>query len=177
MSFNDLVNVLPPPITPSENDVDRSWTDIESRLGISLPDDYRKYIRRYGSGCIGAFIWPFNPFSKNENLNLEFQVAARTRALRTSKEQFSIVLPFPLYPQEGGLLPWGATDNGDVLFWLTEGCPNEWSVVINEARAEIYERYQSTMTDFLHNLISARISSEIIPSDFIDHDTLFSPLY
>lgn len=30
----------------------------------------------------------------------------------------------------GGLLPWGATSNGDLLCWLTDGDPDTWPTVV-----------------------------------------------
>lgn len=45
------------------------------------------------------------------------------------REDFSEQVPFPLWPEPGGLLPWGSTDNNDHVFWLTIGEPDRWPVV------------------------------------------------
>ena len=176
MSIDFIFEVLPPPISPSENNGNGKWTNIESHLGTILPDDYKEYIAIYGSGCIGEFIWPFNPFSKNEHLNLINQVNIRIDALNTLRDQFEIKIPYPLHPQEGGLLPWAATDNGDVLFWLKEGNPENWTIVINEARVEYYEHFETSMTGFIYKLLSKEILSSIIPTDFIDYQQVFRSL-
>lgn len=55
---------------------------MEARLGMVLPDDYKDFLREYGSGRVGQFLWIFNPFSKNENLNLERQVRLQAAVLR-----------------------------------------------------------------------------------------------
>ena len=37
-----------------------------------------------------------------------------------------------------GLLPWGYTDNCDELYWLTDGEPDGWKIVVHESRAPEY---------------------------------------
>lgn len=45
--------------------------------------------------------------------------------------------PYPLYPQHGGLLAWGLTQDADYLFWRTDdGDPDGWPVVVWLRQAE-----------------------------------------
>jgi hypothetical protein len=37
-------------------------------------------------------------------------------------------IPFADFPTHGGLLPFGGTDNGDIVSWITGGAPDEWDV-------------------------------------------------
>ena len=39
-------------------------------------------------------------------------------------------LPYPLWPEEGGLLQWGKRADEKTLFCLTRGEPSEWPVVV-----------------------------------------------
>lgn len=174
MTLTSLRKILIPPAKPIEAGSTEKWPKIEKSLGTSLPSDYKKYINTFGTGQIGAFLFPFNPFSKNKNLNLLKQVPIRLDALRTLKEQGGEEeCPYPLFPESGGLLPWGATDNGDVLFWLMTKRPNNWPVVINESRGPMFEQYDETMTTFLAKLIANDIHSKIIPNNFLDKKALF----
>ncbi len=174
MTLESLCKVMPPPPVPIETGGIEEWLVVEEAVGISLPNDYKQYIRVFGTGCIGGFLWPLNPFSENDNLNLLKGMVAILGALRSLKDKWGDrQCPYPLYPEPGGLLPWGVTDNGDVLFWLTEGCSDEWSVVINEARAPVYEEYEESITGFLTKLVLREIVSEIIPPGFLDRDALF----
>lgn len=98
-------------------------------------------------------------------------------AISQSKQKFGTeTFPYALYPEADGLLPWGTTDNGDQLFWLATGSPNEWSVIINEVRSSIFEHFACSMTEFLYGLIISEIQSEIIPHDCLDSNCLFEPL-
>lgn len=176
MALEALSNILRHPVEAIEAGSVERWTEIEEIIGTPLPVDYRQYVNTLGSGCIGAFLWPFNPFSESKFLNLIQQINVRLSALRDLKEQLGEAeCPYPLYPETGGLLPWGATDNGDVFFWLTGGHPDTWIVILNEARGPVYEEYAESMTGVLAKLVAGELGSEIIPSHFIDRNALFVP--
>jgi hypothetical protein len=177
MTLNALVEVMSPPREPVETGNVEQWTNVKESLGTELPTDYKEYINTFGTGSIGAFLWPYNPFSNNENLNLITRSKLILEAMSVIKERFGDTeVPYPLFPEPEGLLPWGVTDNGDSLFWLTAGNTDEWPVVINESRGPFFERFEEPMTDFLAKLISGEISSEVIPSDFLDKEALFVPV-
>lgn len=174
MTLESLCKVILPPRMPIETGSVEGWPLIEETLGVVLPSDYKQYIAIFGTGCFGNFLWPFNPFSTNRHLNLIEQINVTLNAQRALKEQWgNRQCPYPLYPEAGGLLPWGSTDNGDDLFWLTTGSPEDWIVVINEARAPVYEEYQESMTGLLAKLLSGEITSKIFPQDFPDKSALF----
>ena len=81
-----------------------------------------------------------------------------------------------LITEPEGLLPWGGTENGDTLFWLTEGEADNWSVLINESHSPEFERYNEDMTSFLAKLITGRIKSKIITNKVLDKKHLFTPI-
>lgn len=169
-----LCQVMPPPETPNEAGSLDEFLTIERELGVTLPQDYKEYIIRFGTGYIGGFLWIFNPFTQKESLNFLHQKNTRLDALRVIKEKYGDEeCPYPLYPEAGGLLPWGATDNANVLYWLTIGRSDNWTVVINESRGPLFEEYQESMTSYLTKLISGNISSKIIPPRFINKKSLF----
>lgn len=40
------------------------------------------------------------------------------------------VLPYPVFPQTGGVLPWGIDTNGGVFYWrMASANPNHWPIV------------------------------------------------
>ena len=165
MTVDDLRHVLPPPLTPLEAS-GASWQNIEDELKASLPQDYKSFVELYGSGRIGGFLWILNPFSKRENLNLLTQIARQLATLRELVGDFGETCPYPLYPVEGGLLPFGITDNGDVLYWQTVGASRDWNIVVNESRSAHYEVYEFDMTTFLSRVLSGELRCPIFPNAF-----------
>ncbi len=83
-------------------------------------------------------------------------------------------MPLSLDSDPRGLLPWGITDNGDVLFWLTVGRPDQWSIAVNESRGNGFETYPDSMVRFLIKLIQEEIHSAFIPRKFLDTPCLFN---
>jgi hypothetical protein len=167
MSVAALKEVTAPPVEPAETGRREDWRQVESTLGTALPSDYKEYIDTYGTGKLADFLLPLNPFSKNPHLNLIQQVPRRLGALRELKQQGGDrACPYPLFPESGGLLPWGITDNGDVLYWRTEGRPDHWGTVVNESRGPEFEQFDEPMTDFVAGVLSKRIVCRIFPEDF-----------
>jgi hypothetical protein len=172
MTIDYLVNEIKPPKNPSETPAQGGWVPVEKRIGTLLPDDYKEFIELYGSGCIDKFLWVFNPFSLNENLNLERQLSIQARVLADLK-LYGEVIPYKTFPDKGGILPFGVTENGDVLFWRTEGMPNDWSVVVNDARAPAWNSFELSMTQFLAELLQRKLVCSIFPNDFPGPSAVF----
>jgi hypothetical protein len=165
---------LPKPSNPIETGNPDKWGEIEKCCKTLLPEDYKRFINKYGSGQIGGFINIFNPFSENEFINLMEQIKVRLDAVNYIKENYGEEeCPYSLFPQTNGLLPFAATDNGDVFFWKTTGVPDKWTVVLNESRGSFFEEFQHNFSEVLKNLITGKIESKIIPNDFIDNNNLF----
>jgi hypothetical protein len=165
MGIETLQAILKSPEQPRETPKQENWEEVVNRLSLPLPTDYRKYIELYGTGRIDKFLWILNPFSVNANLNLFEKVRVELDALRELQASGEF-LPYPLFPEKGGLLPFGITDNGDVLHWLTRGAPDEWQVVVNESRAPEYEEFRLGLADFLAQILSRSAICRIFPRSF-----------
>lgn len=161
VSIFELEAVVPPPA--SESPVEPSaWSEAERRIGTPLPKDYRDLVDRYGAGRFSDFLSVFTPFSGNPHADLLVQMdrqLASLRELRANGEH----APYPIFPEPGGLLPFAITDNGDVLHWATNGPPDAWRVVVNEARSPVYELHDTDMTGFIAGLLSKSRESAILP--------------
>lgn len=144
-----LVQVLKRPSRPHYAVTEASeWLAIMDKFGVRLPTDFQDFIGIYGTGTVGDFVLIFNPFSPDKYSNLFFNMEFILSSAYQAKE-----FPLPLYPQSGGLLPFAKTDDGDYLWWKTEGEADNWTIVVTEVRSDNYEVYPMTMTDFLVKLI------------------------
>ena len=166
MSLSDLKKILTPPDLPLETSDLVGWAMVEKNLNTSLPKDYKDFINCYGTGSIDNFLWIFNPFSINENINLLNRLQIETESFRYIREYADEDLPYQMYPHKNGLLPLGATDTGDILFWQVADTADMWSIVISEARTQEYERFAMDLVLFLIKLLSRKIKSQIFPKNF-----------
>ena len=138
-----------------------TWDEVEARLGKRLPADYKAFIDRYGTGSIGDFLWVLTPATENPFLNFFEKGNVMLDGYRQLRASWPREYPHTAYPEEGGLLPWAVSDNGDELYWLTEGDPDQWPTVI-VSRGVPHEEYRMPMGDFLAGLITRRIESNAI---------------
>ena len=109
MSIEALLAVMPPPAEPFEAFAG-PWEPIEAELGAALPQDYKDFVRLYGSGYFMEFLGISVPRSKNSNIRFESQVALTCQTFADFGDE---ELPYPMWPASGGLIPFGGTDNGD----------------------------------------------------------------
>lgn len=177
MIFPALFNLLPQPLQPIEVPTTQDWIIYELLTGIKLPDDYTSYLSRYGTGIIGGIITPFNPFCARKDWKPNYTCRHWMRhalGIKDEKRTFGETsFPYTLYPEAEGVLPWGGTDNGHQLYWITKGAPNEWTVLVNEVRSSHFYPYNYTMTEFLYKWMRGEITCEILPHEDIDQDIVF----
>jgi hypothetical protein len=163
MTLSKLFQLVPPPELPVGNK--GNWLEVERALGTALPQDYKAFVSNYGSGSLDSFIRVLTPFSRNRFLNLLEQGRETLNAFQVTKREIGHP-SLPLFPDAGGLLQWGQTDNGDLLCWLADGDPAGWRSALLQARGVRMEIYRESMTSLLEGLLSSRNRSALLPDDF-----------
>jgi hypothetical protein len=161
ISIDTLLGLMPPPANPVETS--GNWDEVEDRLGTKLPDDYKAFIQAYGSGSINDFASVMNAFSALPGVNLldRFNLEAESHL---EVQNYFGEKPHELYPAKGGLLPVAATDNGDTVYWQTNGLSKDWTIVVNESRGPDYQSFECGLTEFLEGLLTGGIASDIFPA-------------
>ncbi len=164
--FRRLLRLAPPPRSPVDAGSPDGWEEIERILVLSLPGDYKQYVNTYGSGEFGGFLVPLNAFARVEGMNLVRQVDPFLDIYRDGlKSSLSEQCPFPTYPDRGGLLPLARDLNGGDMFWLTEGKPDNWTLVHYDWRGGyLYQRQGMGLVTFFVRWLSGEL-----PESFFGH--------
>lgn len=167
VEMRQLESILPPPraavsATP--------WELSRAEVGFDFPADYREFIDRYGGGTLtrpgtpmrfsvmnpGADQWcPDGPsgFAGFVDVTVSELRPRFVDALGHEHPVEQVV--YPVMPDPGGLLAWGATDDGDCFFWLTEDPdPDNWPVVLWSRREKISHLFEGGMVAFLLAVLS-----------------------
>lgn len=166
MSLSHLKTILVPPHSPSENGDKDVWPPID--VNISFPDDYVDFIKSYGTGRIADFIALFNPFTKNVDLNFFEQKKLILEDFNYLINEDSDYYNYTLYPNKGGLLPVGVTDNGDYFFWVVSNVENSnlWGTAIVASRSPDVEYFDVNITSLLAGILSKKIKPDSLPGNF-----------
>lgn len=148
------------------------WTAVERELGASLPGDYKRFVSTYGAGGIDGFLSVFTPAGPTQWVDLVWRSGAPGRAHLSREEQHP---PFDAFPAPGGLLAFGQTDNGDVLYWRTQADPDQWTVLVYQGRGFEYFEFSGPMTNFLQSVLSGEVQVSLFPDDFPSDSPKFTP--
>jgi hypothetical protein len=148
------MKVMSPPAVPVLASVD--WQEVQARVGVSLPSDYKSFIETYGVGLIERFMFVLHPTCANPHMSLEVQMRVRLDALREMRRAQPVTL-----------IPWLITDNGDVGYWLVDGEPDDWSVVVHDSAIAVDEHFALSMSEFLYGVLTRQLVSSALPDDFL----------
>ena len=130
MDWLDTLRQIAPPFAvvremPSAADVKAA----EAALNVSLPRDYVAFTTTWGHAYVGRFFHVFAPVPGKGGLVSMSQGV--TYALSTLKAHHPRTYTGLVYPEEGGFLAWGWTDNADYLGWMVTGSePDQWPAAV-----------------------------------------------
>jgi len=118
-----------------------------------LPSDFARLLETYGAGAFNEFVAIFSV----DNANRLYDIVAQTRDFaelmyEIYEDLHDDWLPYRFWPESAGLLQWG--ERGiETFFWLTDGHPDQWPVLIVRDTEQIYERLDLTATELLLGLV------------------------
>ena len=138
------------------------WAAVEASLGLRMPASYKLMVDLFGASSWHGFLHVLSPFDEGSSLRL--RGAEILEADRVSRASFPTHYPLPLYPEPGGLLPWAVTDNGDTLYFVTKGPPDEWPTVIKGPRAPEFEVMFLSPALLVHHFAAGTLRSVVLPA-------------
>ena len=161
-SIRALSQIMAPPVRESLLSVPWERSAVES--GFDLPPDYREFIDLYGQGAVRGELdihmpWISGPWLGGEGgfsyLVEYMNILWDPESFRRLRTQSPGAYPYPLFPEEGGLLAWAHNGNADYCFWLTDkGDPAHWPVIVWDRAA--WRRYDCGMAELLVRLLAGR---------------------
>jgi hypothetical protein len=128
-----------------------------SQLGLRLPPSYLEFIEQYGfSGYWQQFWYVLDPRTDGGWTSPADDLSGRNilSAHRVIRASWPDDVPYPIFPEAGGLLPWAATDNGGRFFWLTEGPSESWTTIYAPDRSGGFTEIEMDVPAIVWGLIS-----------------------
>jgi len=106
------------------------------------------------------------------------QFRTELRELREWRAEHPAEVPRPVFPEPGGMLPWGRADR-ECLLWVCDSAdPDEWTVAVSNGGTWRYrydenllvvEEFDCGAVDFLIGLVTGEIKSQVLnPVGFLE---------
>lgn len=143
------------------------WDEIERSLGLRLPDDYKEIVGKFPAGHFQGFLRVLRPGDRggmpSEYLGYYSHRLDEMRAWQADEpERF----PYPIFPESGGLIPWGETTQGDLFFWLTDLTdPNSWPVIVTDYEFSSWKKVSKGLAGFLCDVVTGRFDGQPYGAD------------
>ena len=170
MTLSSLMNLIPPPAEPVYTGTRAEWDAIQDNMKIVFPKEYYEVCYVYGSGHFSGEFLIANLFDPEAR---DYGFAELTR-FDEARERDPHEVPYPLYPEAGGIFPFGMDGNGNTFAWLTKGRPNQWPIVCFNSE-DYSEITRHSLTEFIALLIAN--SLEINRSKFWGPGSKYSMIF
>ncbi|MFJ9460005.1 SMI1/KNR4 family protein [Kitasatospora sp. NPDC101447] len=114
------------------------WELAPAELGVQLPSDYRAFVDLYGAVNLNGE-WGVRSPTKHSRVadspaglaGWRFETDTEFREQVEGEDEFWDQEHTPVFPDPGGLLPWGMNSNHNYCCWLTTGPdPEQWPVAV-----------------------------------------------
>jgi hypothetical protein len=128
---------------PAAEELD--WDDVELRLGVELPADFKRLSEIFGAG-------EFDDWLRVYAAVVPEQLARR----RAGWDAYPDLLdPYRLFADGVGLIPWGDSEQGDTFYWLAdEDRPADTWPTVAYLDDLSWTRYEMTMSEFCCRLLA-----------------------
>ncbi|MFD5549290.1 hypothetical protein ACFWJQ_21510 [Streptomyces goshikiensis] len=143
------------------------WDALSRELGTGIPGDFKELAESYPSFNISDFLALYIPEPGQE---VAYAQSWKDDERLASLHADDLTYGYAPYPAPGGLIVWGASNEGDNFYWRTnDGDPDSWTIVV-EGRNDDWCTYEGTLTDYLAGLVTGTVTTDGLPSDFPGRD-------
>ena len=165
-----LCLIAPTPEDPKGAGSFAQWDELEREFDFRFPDTYKELCSNYGAGSFADFFGVANPFYRGPHyVPYKEWIQMRLKGIEQARSAYpEEAIDLPIYPKNGGLFPWGYTDNGGTMCWLTEGESSCWKIIcLDEAYSKNYDRLDLSIVEFIEKWLTGEISvPTLTPPDF-----------
>jgi hypothetical protein len=164
LSLQRLTSIVPPPPTPLEVERQPASLFFAGGQPVEFPPDYLALVDKYGSGWfdqdgeVGMIAKVFNPRAAAYQNVIEHEHGF----LREYKAEWGDgYQAYDIYPTTPGLLEWGWAAGRHAYFWLTEGLPAQWPLIVMWD-FDFFGRYDMPLVVFLERLVAGELDARFL---------------
>jgi hypothetical protein len=157
------------------NEVD--WPAVESSIGLGLPDDYKRLVEIFPDGVFQGLVRVNRPGDHYESVREFLGFYAHQLEDMHQFQAGGGAIPYPIFPEPGGLLPWATGPRAEPLFWLTRGeDPNAWPVVAASYDLAEWQEFAGSAGELLVEAVQGRFDASLFGIDLATGAASFTPI-
>ncbi|MFK0246866.1 SMI1/KNR4 family protein [Amycolatopsis azurea] len=141
------------------------WDTVERELGTPLPADYKDLLARFPSGDFRGCIELDNPGQSADDL--AGTKGSNEKLLEIFADEYTGYLTgvsYRLFPEPGGLYPWGRNDVGGTFWWITDSAdPDDWRIAYNDR--DNWHEHPGPMSKVIHEILTSTGEDNILRWD------------
>jgi hypothetical protein len=163
-SLQRLLALVPPPLIVLEVERPPATLSFADGRVVTFPPDYLAFIEKYGSGEfshageVGMIVSVYNPRAAVFRRVLDRE---HTYLREYKRAEGGGYAEYDIFPDTAGLLQWGWNDSRIVFFWLTEGAPERWPLIVMWD-FEFFGRYDMPIVTFLERLVAGELDARFL---------------
>jgi len=163
-SYVDDVTRLVGP-RPGDFRPELDWETVERELGIRLPADYKELLTRLPSGAFRGCVEVENPAqSADELANAKRHNDELLKIFADPDTGYLTGTSYVLFPEPGGLYPWGSNDAGGTFWWITDSAdPDEWRIAYNDR--DDWHEHPGPLSKVIHEILISTGTDNILGWD------------
>jgi hypothetical protein len=150
------------------------WHALESMVGLALPSDYKRFVEAFPPAVFQTYLNVIQPFP---DYPLEFYLRELDNLLGQVQEVLDDMVPppqFRLYPDRGGLYPWGWIGFDYIFYWdTTDEDPDRWSIVICRPEFTGFFAFDGSMSECVTEFV---LGGSRLPQFAYVHEAQPSPV-
>lgn len=142
-------------------DPELTWDEVDAALGYRLPGDFKLLMSRFPSG---SFCTRFSVYSPVESRTALARFSQKQQMIlgmyRDIRAKSSERVSYPLYPESGGVLPWGTSDESYLFFrTIPDDDPDRWPSMFVYLDSSDWSdsEYPGTTSEFMLGMLSGRL--------------------
>ncbi len=154
----------------------RDWDTVEREISGTLPRDYKEMMSRFPSGSFRNAVSLGNPIDARIDLATFVREEIREMIETIGHEDLDYLenTDYRLFPEAGGLLPWGNDLQGGIFCWVTKPAdPDEWPVAYCNQDLLEWREHSGGIVEVVWEVLTCTGDDNILHRDLAHEEAIF----
>ncbi|MGW7461274.1 hypothetical protein [Streptomyces sp. NPDC054797] len=130
------------------------WGETEERLGLALPEDYKRLAATFGKGLFSDFLQILSVAPGGA-----FDLSTTWRSLSAdapAEGEDPLYAPYRIHqPGQGGLIPWGFSQTEGEYYWLAgDEAADTWPIVTRGRGYREWRQVDMSTPEFIYRVVA-----------------------